>query len=73
MGNDNPFLVKERYIINLLQKYELIDNNINPTWRVKYLTEFMKRFKLNEEVSLEVKLDKFDKWLKKTIVIPQYA
>jgi hypothetical protein len=64
LTNNNPFLVHESYIINLLQKHNIIDKNIRPTWRVKYLKTFIKRSKLNMKLGIEEKLDKYDKWLK---------
>ncbi len=59
----NPFLKNERYFINLLQQYKIIDKNINPTWRTKYLKEFMKSSSFEKKANIEEKLKQYDKWL----------
>ena len=64
MESTTPSLANQKYIIDLLQKYEIIDENITPTWRAKYLTKFMSNTSLNNKVSIEVKLQKFNQWIR---------
>jgi hypothetical protein len=59
----NPFLVNEIKIINLLQQYRIIDKNMNPTWRVKYIKQFAESSSFVEKAHIEVKLRQFDNWL----------
>lgn len=61
--DNNPFLATERYVINLLQKHRILDKSIHPTWRANFLKEFIKCSNLNEKVSLEEKLERYDIWL----------
>lgn len=59
----NPFVVNERNIINLLQQHKIIDRNMNPTWRAKYIKRFIERSSFGEKAHIEVKLRQFDNWL----------
>ncbi len=64
MESTDPSLANQKYIIDLLQKYELIDENITPTWRAKYLTKFFTSTSLDNKISIEVKLEKFNRWMR---------
>ena len=52
---DNPFLANEKYIIDLLKKYKILDENINPTWRLKHLRYFIENYLIDKEETIEVK------------------
>ena len=63
MESTNPSLANQKYIIDLLQKYEIIDENITPTWRAKYLKQFIKSSSFLKKANIEEKLKQYDKWL----------
>ena len=66
--NVNSLISSERYIIYLLQKYKILDENIHPTWRVKYLKQFSKSSSFDKQATIEVKLEKYNEWLKQMAI-----